>query len=784
MGPRVQAIGSFFAFALALTSQALASTTTAIPFDRSLYFERDPSGFVSRGHGFTLFLDANAASIDLAGALTTVTLRGARTDVQGEGLDPLPGKSNYFLGNDPTQWRVNVPHYSRVRFADVYPGIDVVYHTEKDRLEFDFVVHAAATISDIRLAVRGADGASVDANGDLRVKVEDDEILLSKPLVFQDVEGQRKKIRGRFELEPGPEPLVAFNVGRYDRNLPLVIDPQLVYSSYLGGTGSETARAIDLDSQGNIYVSGITASINFPTKNPLQAQNAGNSFDTFISKFSPDGSALLYSTYFGGSGVFDDIYAMDVDSAGNAYVAGSTNSSNFPLVNPLQPAYGGTTDAFVAKFSPNGAALLYSTYLGGDEGDQVFDIAVDSAGSACITGHTVSTNFPTMNPIQANHLGGWDDAFVAKLDPSGAALVFSTYLGGDGSDEGRGIALDGDDNIYITGDTRSATFPTTSDALQPIKGVDADLFVTKVAEDGQSLLYSTFLGGNDADESYGLKLIALDPAGNILIGGTAYSTDFPLMNPIQSVKAGEFDAVVAKIKADGSALVYSTYLGTAAYDDIFGITSDAWGNAHVVGETLGSTFPVLNAFQPTFGGTSDAIVAEISPTGTLIYASYLGGSSNERANDIVLDSNGDPYITGQVWSTNFPTVNPFQNRLKGPQDAFVAKITEAHPPLEVISLDWSLGDNVTLAWSAVAGADAYDLYRGTSADLPNLANADVESCLELQTPNLDSGPVLTEEPPAGTFYWYLVRGENSIGLGLLGSASNGPRILDPSGTCP
>jgi hypothetical protein len=354
-------------------------------------------------------------------------------------------------------------------------------------------------------------------------------------------------------------------------------------------------------------------------------------------------------------------------------------------------------------------------------------------------------------------------------------------LGGTGSDEARGIVLDREGNAYVTGDTRSAGFPTVN-PLQAAKGVSADLFVTKISPDGQVILYSTFLGGNDGDESFGLKGIALDPAGNILVAAATFSTDFPMVHPIQATRSGEVDAVVAKIKADGSALIYSTYLGGVAYDDALAITSDAWGNAHVTGRSLSNDFPLLDPIQDTRGGSGDVIVVEIDPTGRLIYSTFLGGSLEDRGNDIVLDTNGDPYIAGQVWSTNWPKVNPYQPVLKGSQDGFVLKLTEAHNPGEIASLTW--GDRTTLSWSPAAGADDYNVYRGDASDLAKLLDANEDSCQALETTGLDTGPVLTEDPAAGSFHWYLVRAENEIGLGLPGAATARPRIHDSAGECP
>jgi hypothetical protein len=630
------------------------------------------------------------------------------------------------------------------------------------------------------MAIAGAQRIQPDPHGNLTLSTANGELRVRRPLIYQVRDGKREYLSGSFRLDDSSS-TVGFHVDEYDRSLPLTIDPQLVYSTYLGGSVSESGRAVGIDAQGNIYVSGITNSTDFPTQNAYQPTKTGNSFDNYVTKLTPDGSALIFSTYFGGSGIFDDVYAMHVDAEGNAYVAGSTNSNNLPIVNAVQSVYGGGTDGFVAKFSPDGSALLYSTYLGGSLADQALDIAVNEVGVLYVTGSTVSQNFPTKDPIQSAHLGGFFDAFVAAIDPSGSLLLYSTYLGGAGSDEARGIAIDTAGNAYVTGDTRSAGFPTVN-PLQAIKSGDADVFVTKFSADGQAILYSTFLGGSGTDESFGLKLIALDTQENIHIAGNVFSDDFPVMHPIQSGPSGESDAFAAKIKADGSALIYSTYLGGTAYDDALAITVDAWGNAHVTGRTLSNNFPLLNPLQSNHGGSGDVFVVEFDPAGQLLYSTYIGGSLEDRGNDIVLDPNGDPYITGQVWSTNWPKVNPYQPVLKGSQDGFVLKLTEAHNPGIVADATWI--EKTTLTWTVADRADSYNVYRGDSSDLAKLLDAETDSCLVLQTPSLDSGPVLTEDPVEGSFHWYLVRAENEIGLGLPGAATAKARIHDPSGACP
>ena len=418
-------------------------------------------------------------------------LVGANSAAKVEGIEELPGKSNYFIGNDPKKWCTNVPTYRKVTYKGVYPRVDLVYYGNQRQVEYDFVVAPGADPNQIRMALAGAGFVPaagrpqgvplhVDPNGDIVAHVGDGEIRFHKPLVYQPGSGKRQltthnapgagdqgqlttdSFQGHFILEASNE--VHFHVSNYDRTRPLVIDPTLSYSTYLGGGSNDYASSIAIDSAGNAYVAGYTSSTDFPTVNALQPHYAGGSFvglDAFVAKLNAAGSALVYSTYLGGSA--DDYgYGIAVDSSGNAHVTGFTGSTDFPTVNPLQATNHGGGDAFVAKLNAAGSALVYSTYLGGSSYDDAQGIAVDSSGNAYVTGITQSTDFPTVNPLQASYGGGSADAFVAKLNAAGSALVYSTYLGGSDLDYGYGIAVDSSGNTYVTGRTASTNFPTVN----------------------------------------------------------------------------------------------------------------------------------------------------------------------------------------------------------------------------------------------------------------------------------------------------------------------------------
>src|SRR5437762_1954940 len=490
--------------------------------------------FLSRGNGYTLFLTHRGEAVlalrkpapkadprkpaslasrpgrlkrDAAGTSTVVRMKlvGGNAKPRAEALGELAGKANYFIGNDPKRWRTNVATYAKVKYEGVYPGVDLVYYGNQGQLEYDFVVAPGVDPNEIRLQFPGAGKLRVDEKGDLLLGSRGEEVRLEKPMVYQEVGGERKPVEGRYVLASANR--IGFQLGVYDHSQPLVIDPVLVYSTYLGGSAYGEGDGIAVDGSGNAYVTGLTDSTNFPTLNALQSTISSN-YVGFVTKFNPSGSALVYSTYFGGS---DGGWgrSIAVDASGNAYVTGVTSASNFPTVNALQSTYGGGyNDAFVIKLNPTGSALVYSTYLGGSGEDIGYGIAVDGSGNAYVTGEAGSTNFPSTAGAFQTSIGGYSDAFVSKLNPGGSALVYSTYLGGSGEDSGYGITVDASGNAYVTGYTGSTNFPTAN-ALQSTPAGGYPAFVTKINARGSALVYSTYLGGSD-----GLSAVA----ANIAVG--------------------------------------------------------------------------------------------------------------------------------------------------------------------------------------------------------------------------------------------------------------------------
>ncbi len=670
--------------------------------------------FLSRGSGYNLYLTASEAVLvlgtpnpvgkpelpgtrkhrDERAPTQSLTLRmrlvGAESMPRVSGLDELPGKANYFIGNDRSKWRTNVRIYAKVRYQSVYPGIDLVYYGNQRQLEYDFVVAPGADPTRIMLDFRGAEKIGIDAHGELVLSAAGREVRQHKPVIYQEIDGVRQAIAGGY-VRKGAHG-VGFELAAYDTTRPLIIDPVLAYSTYLGGGADDTGSGIAVDAAGNAYIVGSTQSSNFPTTSGAFQVNVRGGRDVFVSKLNASGSALIYSTYFGGS-ADDGGSAIALDAAGNIYVSGSTQSADFPTTaGSIQPIFGGTMDAFVVKLNSAGSALVYSTYLGGSSYDTGAGIAVDATGNAYVTGQTQrgsGAGFPvTPGSFQPTYGGGPYDAFVAKLNAAGTALVYSSYLGGGTAaaggyalDAGNAIAIDGAGNAYVTGTTDSNNFPTTPGAFQPAYFRNCcefppfHGFVTKVNPSGSALVYSTYLGGGNADAG---SAIAVDASGSAYIAGSTSSIDFPTTpGAVQSHFAGQFkDGFVTKLNPAGTALVYSTFLGGGSDDYSSGIAVDANGNAYVTGSTDSINFPTTpDAFQTVYSGGSDAFLTKLNPVGTaLLYSTFIGGNDTDSGGEIALDGLANAYVTGSTRSINFPTTpGAFQPTSAGNYDAFVAK---------------------------------------------------------------------------------------------------------------
>jgi hypothetical protein len=656
--------------------------------------------FLSRGSGYNLFLTNREAVLVLSkpekpvnkathatfsqeskrqSTVLRTQLIAANPAGKVTGEEELPGRVNYFIGHDPAKWRTDVATYAKVRYEQVYPGIDLVYYGNQGQLEYDFVVEPGADPARIRLRVAGARKMYVNSQGQLVVQTARGAVRWNKPAIYQEVDGQHRSVKGKYVLRRGHE--LSIEVAAYDTARPLIIDPILVYSTYLGGSETDEGYGIAVDTSRNAYVMGETTSTDFPTTaGAFQTTNAGST-GVYVTKLNPNGSALAYSTYLGGSDI-DNGLDIAVDTSGNAYVTGRTFSTDFPTTpGAFQTTHGGGHhDTFVTQLNRTGSALVYSTYLGGGGTDNGSAIAVDASGNAYVTGKTNSRVFPTTpGAFQTTSGGGKYDAYVTELNPTGTGLVYSTYLGGSGTDYGYGLAVDTSGNAYVTGYTSSTNFPTTPGAFQTTNGGRNDAFVTKLNPTGTGLVYSTYLGGGDRDSGNG---IAVDTSSNAYVTGETGSSDFPITpGAFQRTFDGSSDAFVTKLNRTGTDLLYSTFLGGSGStfgDEGYGIAVDTSGNAYVTGETVSSDFPTTpGAFQTTYGGDTDAFVTQLNRTGTgLLYSTFLGGGQEDAGQGIAVDTSGNAYVTGYTESTDFPTtLRAFQRTHRGGDyDAFVAKI--------------------------------------------------------------------------------------------------------------
>jgi alpha-tubulin suppressor-like RCC1 family protein len=758
-----------------LALPALAAQPVAVPANRPLYFEANrgqanvPAQFIARGYNYQFLISPTEAQIVLRKAtVESVAVRmqfvDANAQAQIRGDAELPGKINYLTGNDPAQWRVGVAMFAKVRVGELYPGVNLVYYGNQQQLEYDFDIAPGTNPDVIAIHFDGTDKISINPQGELILGLAGGEIRQPKPVIYQTIGGTRKEIAGDYRLVDTHT--VAFTIGQYDRNQPLVIDPLLSYSTYFGGSAGDTAWAVALDTNGFIYMAGQTFSKQYSTNAALatsgafQTNFAGGKLtgDAFVAKFNNSGTSLIYLTYLGGS-ADDGAFGVAVDSAGNAYVTGFTDSPDFPVTNSIPggvPGLPNSTnisgildksfgyypiDAFVTELDSSGSNLVYSTYLGGSSMDCGMGIAVDTAGAAYVTGFTYSSNFPTVNALQnklacTNSFYFNANAFIAKIGPGGTNLVYSTYFGGTNFDEGKGIAVDINEFVYVTGFTASTNFPTTNAVVQQLvwtnvvinhltsitnyisitnhilngyllngstnKTSSYDAFVAKFnpidPTTGTKLVYSTFLGGTNSDVANG---IAVDTNGAAYVTGWTISTNFP--NTVGTNMAGLHSFVATNtslgvlatnvfltkitnaIGTTNVGIAWSAVFGGRGVDIGYGVAVDPAGsNVFVTGSTSSTNFPTYNVpgyLRATNSGKSDAFVIAFGATGSnLLYSTYLGGKENDFGYGIAVDMNDVAYVVGQTLSTNFPTLNAGQPLRNGTNDAFLTMIMLTVPP--------------------------------------------------------------------------------------------------------
>ncbi len=633
--------------------------------------------FLSHGNGHTVLLKNAEAVLTFASPAASVRMKlvGQNADAVMEGLDRQESVTNYLLGDDPSAWHSSVPQFSKVKYGNVYPGIDLIYYGNERQLEYDFSLSPHANPSAIQIEFEGAERLSIAPEGDLVLETRDGEVRHQRPVAYQVINGVREPVDARFVLK-GKR--ARFEIGAYDRNQPLVIDPKFVWATYLGGGGDDQGNDLAIDADGNVYVTGATQESTAPDPAGVLRSPAGKSFQIFVMKINPAGG-LVYSTYIGGTGD-EEGHSIAVDPAGNIYVTGFTTSTDFPLVNAFQSARGGAQDAYVLKLNNDGNSIIYSTYLGGDQSDRGYGIAADASGNAIVAGNTLSTNFPVSNAFQSKIGGGLGDGFVARFT-AGGMLASSTFLGGSGNDQIYDVARDDDGNIVVTGFTTSQNFPTQNALYATYRGGGDDIFITKFNASASSLVFSTYFGGTGSDN--GVRL-TVDKDKNIYVTGYTTSLDFPLKNPPQVVFGGigdlsvtTYDAFLLKLHPDGQDADFSTYIGGEDTEGGVGVAVDKNGFVYLAGYTNSLRFYAINALGGFLRGARDGFVMKISPDAQkVVYSSYLGGFGVEGATSIVVDDAGNAYLTGYTSSFDFPLAvdTMFQGATAGGQDGFLVKI--------------------------------------------------------------------------------------------------------------
>lgn len=659
--------------------------------------------FLSRGDGYTLFLTQEEAVLSLRQkqdqqpAIVRMKLAGANRNPEAVGEEKLPAKVNYFSGRDRTGWTSNIATYAKVKYREVYPGVDMVYYGNQRQLEYDFIVAPNRDPRQIRLNFSGIRNLALDNTGALLMETAEGQIRQQPPVAYQEFDGRRQPVTAAYVLKSQQE--VGFELGNYDPQRTLVIDPIIDYSTYLGGSGQDMGNDIAVDANGLIYVTGWTASLNFPVEDAIKGTLTGT-VDAFISVINPSlgVNSLVSSTYWGQSSGFGNTEgrAIAINSENHVLVAGITTAHTFPTTpGSLQPTYQSLsgTNGFLSKFDLSTGTLLYSTYLMGAGSDEPSDLAVDVKDRVYVAGRTTSTNFPITpsSAYQINNAGIFD-GFVMKLIPRGStyALRYSTYLGGHSTDSASNIAVDSNENVYLTGSTQSNDllgtpqydgFPVFN-AYQPNHSAGDDAFVTKIdtkAIGSDSLAYSTYLGGNGSENAtvqHGGIAFDQTTSSQVYVTGSTNSANFPLRDELDGTLAA-YDVFITRIDTDLSgndSLIYSTFLGGSGNDSGNDIAVDNWGRVYVTGATQSSNFPVVCGDAK--GPSTDGFVTMLDSGGSaILFSTHIGGDFIDEIYAIALDASGSAHVTGISYSWGFPFVNGFQPNPAGAGDAFVSTIT-------------------------------------------------------------------------------------------------------------
>lgn len=759
--PSLALPGVLLLFVSAALAQERARIGAPLAFERNRGQFAEQVHYAARGPGMTLLLTetGNAVTVRRPGASATVTmeLAGAAGKAAVEASQPRPGVVNYLLGRDPSRWRTGIPTSGRVSYRDVWPGIDLVYHGERGRLEYDFVVAPGVDPDNVRMRFRGARSMRENDAGDLVFDTAAGELVHEAPFAYQEIGGERRRVAARFALHD--DGTVGFAVGEYDEELPLVIDPVLVVASYFGGSGAEQDVRVATDAQGAFYIVGYTSSANLPTVAAFQASPAGGGAELFVAKYDPDGTTLVYATYLGGSSS-EFPGGIAVLPGGSAAVTGYTQSSNFPVMNPFQTVYpGGGSACIVAVLSPSGAGLTYSTYYGGAGGCQGWDIAA-SGGTLYVTGNTGTIGLPgTSTGFQSTKGNAGVSGFVASFDPGlggPSSLLGATYYRGNLSNqvvEPFAIAA-GPAGVAIAGRSAADDLPMQN-AFQSANAGGRDAFLAVFDAGLTSLNYATYAGGsgNDCFTSRGHLPIGLDqdPQGRIVLVTSTFSNDYPVTgNALVATGSGETGVVTRVDPANaGASLDYSTYIGGSGNDAVFDVAIDADGDMHLTGYVQSNDFPFVHQLQPTnLGVFSDVLIAVLDESGqSLRFASPVGGNGHDYGQSIALTPGGRTLVAGTTTVSNFPvTANAVQSTSGGAADGFVIAVDvhKASTELYGAGLAGTLGvPSIAMPQDPVLGA-------AVSVDIGNSLGASTLALLlfgfqETAIPVL-SGTVLVGNP--------------------------------------
>ncbi len=699
-------------------------------------------------------------------AVVRMQFAGGRRDAAAAGELALPGKANYFLGDDHSKWRTNVPLFGSARYTAVYPGIDVVFYGSEGEIEYDFVLSPDADPRDIRLQFSGASAMRIDANGDLVLETPAGPLRQRHPTLYQERDGRRLPVTGRY-VQRGSKTF-GIEVDDYDRMRTLIIDPVIAFSTYLGGNQGEYSYSVAVGPDGGVFVGGWTRSTDFPVPGtPYQASFRGVD-DSFVTKLNPETGQIVYSTYIGGTGS-DGVLGMTVDAAGRLYMAGGTASSNYPTTSNRIQSYRGGIDAFVSRLSVDGSVLEYSTYVGGSAAEEGIALAINAAGDIYLTGYTHSLNFPSVNAFRTKTVdGGSADAYIVKFTPGATTFTYATCFGGTAYDFPFGIKVDAAGYAHVVGSSESTDLPLVSANQSHAGGKDA--FALKLAPTGSFAVYATYLGGIGLEEG---RDIALDPAGAVYLTGETSSADFPVVAAYSGHRGGA-DAFLTKLD-DIGAVIYSTYLGGSGADRGWGVLIDSANQPHVIGHTTSANFPVRRPVQG-YAGADDAFVTKFDATATqLVFSTHLGGLGLDYGRRAALSPLGGIYISGETLSTNFPMVNALHGD-KPSWDVFVARLD----PVSVSS--------VTPAFGLIDGGAAVTISgSGFEPGASVLFGETAATTVTVQ----DDGTVRATSPAATVLSSVDILVRNPDGSGSIGRAAfayssdtDGDGVADPGDNCP